>query len=653
MTVSIPTQPADPTATDRHPLDPLSPAEIAAAAQLIRDDPRAPAALRFVSVDLREPPKRQVLEYRPGDQLQRQANAVLLDRGTGDCIEVAVDLGGAEIIGWRSIEGAQPAITPDEIAECQRVARACPEFVQAIAKRGVTDPELVMLDPWSAGHYGNEPAGDRGRRLVRALAYARAEPHDNGYARPIENLLTVIDLNRMEVVRVEDHGVVPLPPEPANWTRRYVAPTLEAPNPLQITQPQGPGFTLAGNQVRWQGWRFRIGFTGREGLVLHAAGYEDESGLRPVLYRASISEMLVPYGGTGLTSYRKNAFDVGEYGIGVTANSLALGCDCLGEIRYLDAHVVDSEGNPRTIENAICLHEEDDGILWKHTDWRNGEVEVRRSRRLAVSFIATVGIYEYAFYWLFGQDASLELMVKLTGIPSATALPPGQSSEHGVAVAPQLSATLHQHFFNVRMDLDIDGPGNSVREIDAVGLPPGDSNPHLNAFVARARELDSEIAARRRCDQTAGRFWQIVNPGTRNRNGQAAGYRLVPGENATPLAHEEAAVSRRAGFLRHHLWVTSYDPDERFAAGEYPNQRPGDDGLAKWVRRDRPLADTDLVVWYTFGHTHVPRVEEWPVMPAHKIGFMLKPDGFFERNPALGLPAEAGDRADPQDGPCH
>src|SRR4030095_2002441 len=94
-------------------------------------------------------------------------------------------------------------------------------------------------------------------------------------------------------------------------------------------------------------------------------------------------------------------FDEGEYGIGMLANSLALGCDCLGEIRYLDAIVADAQGTPVTLENAICLHEEDFGILWKHTNFRTGQVEVRRSRRLVGSSIATVGKYEYGFLLYF------------------------------------------------------------------------------------------------------------------------------------------------------------------------------------------------------------------------------------------------------------
>ena len=644
MTITLPKEHADPRSAAVHPLDPLSRSELAGVAKVIRTDPRAPAKLRFVSIELLEPSKSALIGRKPGNGIDRRARAVVLDPDAGGCIEAVVSLAAAAAIAWNIRPNVQPAITPDEIAECERVVRRCREFVAALHKRGLDDPELVMVDGWSAGHYGNEPAQDRGRRLVRALTYSRREPHDNGYARPIENVLVVVDLNRMEVVRVEDHGVVPLPSEPANWTSRYVHADRPAPNQLQITQPDGPGFSLQGRAVSWQGWHFRIGFTAREGLVLHTIGYEDGGRLRSIMHRAALSEMVVPYGGPGITSYRKNAFDVGEYGIGVNANSLVRGCDCLGEIRYLDAEMVDAAGNPKTIANAICLHEEDDGILWKHTDWRTGDAEVRRARRLVVSFVATVGIYEYAFYWIFGQDASLELMVKLTGIPSATAEREDEPSRHGVAVAPGLSATLHQHFFNVRLDLDIDGACNTVREVDAVGLPEGEDNPHGNAFVAQARSLETEIAARRRCNQSASRFWQVVNPAVRNRMGQAAGYRLVPGENASLLARRDAAVSRRAGFLQHHLWVTPFSADERFASGEYPNQRADDDGLLKWTESDRPIVDTDLVVWYTFGHTHVPRPEEWPVMPVHKIGFMLKPDGFFERNPALNLPAgDAGD----------
>ncbi|MDQ6803471.1 MAG: tyramine oxidase, partial [Actinomycetota bacterium] len=185
--------------------------------------------------------------------------------------------------------------------------------------------------------------------------------------------------------------------------------------------PRGPSFTVEGHEIRWQKWRLRIGFTAREGLVLHTVAYEDGDRLRPVLYRASFSEMVVPYGEVAPTHSWKNAFDIGEYGIGVLANSLELGCDCLGEIRYFDAVLSDAAGEPQVLRNAVCVHEEDFSLIWKHIDWRTGETEVRRSRRLVVSFVATVGNYEYGFYWYFFQDGSIESEVKLTGIVSTGA----------------------------------------------------------------------------------------------------------------------------------------------------------------------------------------------------------------------------------------
>ena len=144
---------------------------------------------------------------------------------------------------------------------------------------------------------------------------------DNGYARPIEGVVTVIDLNRKEVVRVEDHGIVPLPPKPGNWGRSSIAHARTDLKALAVSQPDGPSFTVTGHDVRWQKWGLHVGFNPREGLVLNTVTYEG----RPILYRGSIAEMLVPYADPKESAYRKNAFDLGEYGLGMMANSLALG----------------------------------------------------------------------------------------------------------------------------------------------------------------------------------------------------------------------------------------------------------------------------------------------------------------------------------------
>jgi primary-amine oxidase len=320
-------------------------------------------------------------------------------------------------------------------------------------------------------------------------------------------------------------------------------------------------------------------------------GYEDQGRLRPILYRASLSEMVVPYGDPAPTHWRKNAFDEGEYGIGMLANALELGCDCLGEVRYLDAVVSDAAGKPVTLRNAVCMHEEDFGILWKHTNFRTGQVEVRRSRRLVVSSIATVGNYEYGFFWSFYQDGTIEVQVKLTGIVSTGAVAPGVRPAHGALIAPGLYAPHHQHWFSFRLDATVDGLRNSVYEVDSVAVPPGPDNPHGNAWVTRARLLARESEAQRDVDPLAGRYWLVVNRDARNALGEPTGYKLVPGENVRALAHPDSSIARRAGFIAHHLWVTRCDPGERHAAGEYPNQHPGARGC--------PPGSRPIAVWRT------------------------------------------------------
>jgi primary-amine oxidase len=621
-----------------HPLDSLSAAELEETAQLLRQEKELDAGVRFCSMTLLEPSKRAVNEYQPGDSCSRKALAVLLDRSSGRAYEAVVDLTEKAIVSFDQLPaGIQPSIVVDEFFEAEATIRRDPRFLAALAKRGITNAELVMVDPWSAGLYGTEPAEYAGLRLLRALSFARSEERDNGYARPLDGIVVVIDVNKMEVLRVEDHGVAPLPPESGNWAREYIPQTRTDLKPIEIIQPEGPSFTVSGSLVEWQKWKFRVGFTAREGLVLHTISYTDESGERPILHRASICEMVVPYGDPGEAYYRKNAFDIGEYGIGMLANSLALGCDCLGVIHYFDFAVVDSHGTASTLKHAVCLHEEDFGVLWKHTDWRTNQSEVRRSRRLSVSFIATVGNYEYGFYWYFYQDGNIQFEVKLTGIMNTTTLLPGEQSPYGVEVAPRLNAGNHQHIFAARLVANVDGPDNSVYEVNTVGLPTGPENPYGNAFVAEETLLATELQARRRVNANSARFWRIKNPGRTNKLGKPVAYRLIPGENCPPFVQPDAPIMRRAGFTANHLWVTPYRSEERFAAGDYPNQHPTGDGLPVWTEADRSITETEVVLWYVFANNHVPRPEDWPVMPVGSIGFQLKPDGFFDRNPAMDV----------------
>ena len=625
-----------------HPLEPLRAEEVAAAVAIVRADRSLGETFRFPCVVLHEPPKELVLKFQPGEGFDRQAFLILLDNATGQVFEAIVSLTQQQVIDWQPVAGMQANIMADELSECEAAVKAHPEFQAAIAQRGITDLEAVVVDPWAIGHFGIE--GEEGLRLSRCLCYLRTTPDSNFYARPIDGLVPVVDLNKMEVLRIEDLGVVPIPPEAGEYEPQFQPHLRTDIKPLHIAQPEGASFTVNGHEIRWQKWRMRIGFTPREGLVLYTVGYEDQGRVRSILYRASLAEMVVPYGDPRPQHFRKNAFDVGEHGVGMLANSLEFGCDCLGEIYYFDAHLTTSRGEVSTIKNAVCLHEEDFGMLWKHTDWRRDRVEVRRSRRLALSFIATVDNYEYAFFWYFYQDGTIQYEVKLTGILLVGALM--DQPKYGTVVAPEVNAINHQHFFSLRLDFDIDGGENSVYEVNTEAEPLGAENPYGNAFYAVPTRLETEQAAQRLIDPLKARYWKVVNPNVHNRFGQPVGYKIVPGENVLPFAHPDSPILKRAGFMTKHLWVTPYAPDERYSAGDYPNQHPGGEGLPKWTQADRSISNTDIVLWYTFGHHHIPRPEDWPIMPTAYSGFMLKPVSFFDANPALDVPPmpKQGDR---------
>jgi len=624
-----------------HPLDPLGGGEIAAAVAILRASGHCGPQIRFATLVLQEPLKETVLGFKQGDQIERAVFAVLLDNSDGNTYEAVVSLSDGVVRSWTHIPDVQPGVMLDEFFECETAIKNDPDFQAALLKRGISDVSLLMVDPWSAGNYGDEPESWRGRRLVRALTWMRADASDNGYAHPIEGLVIVFDLNEMRVVEIIDRGMTPLPPKDGNYIPERLGALRSGLQPLEVVQPDGPSFTVDGYHVSWQKWSFRIGWTTREGLVLHMISYNDDGRERPLIYRASLVEMTVPYGDPHENHRCKNAFDAGEYGLGTLANSLTLGCDCLGDIRYFDAHMHDSRGNLVTLPNAVCMHEEDYGILWKHVDWRTNQTEVRRSRRLVVSFIATVGNYEYGYFWYFYQDGTIQYEVKLTGIMHTGALPPGETRPYGTLVAPGLYTPNHQHFFNVRLDMMVDGPNNSVYEVHTEAEPLGPNNPYGNAFFTRKTLLASEREAQQQVDPLNARYWLIANPESLSSLGQPVAYKLMPGDNVRSFVHPDSSVSKRAGYINNHLWVTPYAADEKYPTGDYPNQHPGGAGLPAWTAANRSITNTDIVVWYTMGAHHIPRPEDWPVMPCSYIGFMLRPVGFFERNPGLDVPPSA------------
>ena len=629
--------------TMTHPLARLTADEITAARTIAEGEGLVTPATRFSYVMLREPDK---LDVRAGTaDLPREVSMLLTELGPSIRLRsVVVDLRSGTVTDIDELDprldGFGPTLDEDFVLG-DEIVKADADWVAAIARRGVTDLDTVRTVPLSAGVFGY---GDEvGRRVYRVLAFRQDHPTDLAWAHPIDGVVAHIDIDAAKVLRVIETAVGHVPEESGD----YLDPAVHGPlrtdlRAIAITQPEGVSFTVVDDVLEWQNWRLRIGYNGREGLTLHEVSFRDGDATRDILYRASISEMVVNYGDPGPTHAWQNYFDVSEYQFGRLANALELGCDCLGEITYLDAVVSDDHGAPRHLKNAICIHEEDRGVLWKHSDDFAGTAVTRRQRRLVISFFVTVGNYDYGFYWHLGLDGTIRLESKATGI----VFPAGDNGDrdHATTLAPGLSAPVHQHMFCARLDVTVDGVRNAVDEIDVRRVPTSEGNPWGNAFTRGATRLRRESEGARDADGSVGRIWRVSSAEASNRMGEPTSYVLFPEGQPTLLSADDASIRKRAAFATHHLWVTQYERDELWAAGYTVNQHPGGNGLPRYVSADRDIDGQDIVLWHSFGLTHFPRLEDWPIMPVDTAGFVLKPHGFFDRNPALDLPEDASCR---------
>ncbi|MGE5100486.1 MAG: primary-amine oxidase [Deltaproteobacteria bacterium] len=612
-----------------HPLDPLTASEIRTTQAVLNANRLLAAGTRVMLVDLHEPPKADVLAQRP---VPREAFVVLYDDARNATSEVVVDVGARTIQSTRVVPGVEPALDGVDAATTETLVGQSTPWRAALARRGITNPSDVTVFAWPAGQFGAEDAV-RGR-LVRAVAYVRAA-NDNEMARPVEGLVALVDLSARRVVQVDDQGVVPVPDaagERDAW-RPLPPPTTSEPSPLpwSMVPRAAAGPRIDGHAISWRRWRLHAALRPREGLVLYGIGFDDGTRVRSVMYRASLSEMVVPYGDPGAGWYFRNSFDVGEIGMGPGVAALEPGVDCPANATLIDAVIATDRGAPRTLHRAIAVYERDGGLAWKHGR------DARRARELVVFSMSRLGNYDYGFEWAFHEDGTISHRVILTGVMTPKAVrSPGRPDSLAQLVGPGIAAVHHQHFFNYRLDLDVDGAApNEVVETETHALAAGPGNSRGGGFAMREQLLPTELSARRSLDLHSGRRWRVVNPAAHAALGEPTGYELVPGSNADPFAAEGSPLRRRAGFLDAAVWFTSYADTERYAAGDYPNQSSGGDGLMRWTAVNRPLSGGDVVLWYTLGITHNPRPEDWPVMPVHEAGFHLVPVGFFDRNPVL------------------
>ncbi|WP_309710405.1 primary-amine oxidase [Pseudolysinimonas sp.] len=635
----------------RHPHDPLTGDEIDRAREILLDSGLLGATIRVPMLLPHEYEKDELAAWSPGDEIDRRIDVTLLDAATGAVTEVIVSVTRGDVVQTTSHDTTtapygQPQYLFEEYERAAEIVKSSAEWQAAMTRRGLTDRmELAFCSPLAPGFVGR--ANEVGRRVIRSLTFLRDSDDDIAWAHPVEGLIVHVDLVANAVIGIEDDGDVPVPAGTGKYTPDAVGPARTTLKPIEITQPEGPSFAVNGSLVEWENWSLRVDFNSREGLVLHDVAFDG----RPVLTRASVPEMVVPYGDTSPTRFWISYFDAGEYLLGKNANHLELGCDCLGVIHYFDGYVADDHGHAVKIPNVVCMHEEDYGILWKHTEPGPVGAQVRRSRRLVVSYFSTIGNYDYGFFWYFYLDGSIQVEAKATGIVFVGAGHPGSTSRHAPEIAPGVFAPVHQHLFSARLDVAIDGEDNRLVEIDAVRIPMGDDNPFGNAFTWSETPLRTESEAQRVADTSVARVWEVQSASKKNYLGKPTAYHLIAQPTALLMADPASTVAARAAFATKHLWGTAYAHDERWPGGRYPNAHQGGAGLPAYTASDRSIDGEDLVLWHTFGLTHIPRPEDWPIMPVDYAGFWLKPYGFLDVNPAMDVPESTQAHA-ASDGGC-
>ena len=619
----------------KHLLDQISAEEIERAVELCRSHKNFDENTMFINISLVEQEKEKIRTFKSGDDFPRTLRIRGIDSSGDGGFVVIVDMKANEISSFdRVSKEAQVPYSFAEVFMAIELTKADNDYQEALKKRGISDLDLVQIDPWPAGGIVHESI-KKGHRALKTISFLKENETDNGYAKPINGVISHVDLTLQKVTHVEDHGVVPLPKAHARYDADSQSNLRELPKKIDITQPEGPGFKVDGNLISWEGWQVRVSVNPDEGPVLHQVSLNGRS----ILHRMALSDMVVPYGTADPMHTWKAVHDGTEYGFGSLVNSLTLGCDCLGEIHYLDANMLMFDGSVNTIENAICIHEEDYGIQWKHSDMNGGANEVRRSRRLVISSIATIGNYDYGLFWYLYLDGNIQCEVKLTGIVGISAYDEKiHRDDQDFRITDELVSPVHQHLFCVRLDWDLEGDNNQLFETNIETLPISDENPDGMQVRVVSTHLKKESEAKRDISPSSSRVWKIINANKTNSYGLPVGYKLLPGNTPTLLAHPDSPPGIRASFSKHNLWATPFHEDEQAAGGQFSVMHSGEGGLDDITASDRDISECDLVTWHTFGVTHVPRPEDWPVMPVEYCGFHLIPVGFFDKNPTINLP---------------
>ena len=636
-------------ARPEHPLDALTAAELRQVKQVLAADGKLGPKARVHTVDLDEPAKATVAAWRPGMALPRRAVAVVSEAGSVH--EAAVDLVANRVTGWQAVTG-EPALLFEELNGTAALALADPRMVQGLAKRGFA-PDQVFCLPLTAGNFGNKE--EQGRRLIKMPCVGKPTG-SNYWARQIEGLFATIDLKSRKVLDVTDTGVVPVSGDTGGFKEAEIAARgalRPETRPASVTQTGGDNISTADGRIVWDMWRFHIRADKRPGPVLSMVEARDGERWRSVAYQMHLSEVFVPYMDADKAWYFRTYMDSGEYGFGNSLSPLRKGIDCPAYARFFAVTMPQDDGEPIQTPDAICVFERAIGDpAWRHFEifeqsaQRMVPAYGRPASELVVRSASEVGNYDYLIDYVFHQDGSIRVAVGATGLDAvkgvasqsmkdATA---AADTRQGTLIAPGLVAPFHSHYFNFRLDLDIDGAANDFMRERLVqkSLPKG--SPRRSMFAVAHEMPAREKEARTRIESSSPALYHFANGNVESALGHHPGYMLMPqGSFVHPMLSRDDPPVKRNDYLHYQLSVTPYSPAERYAGGRYAMMSDGKDTLGAWTARDRPIGNRDIVAWYTVGFHHIPRMEDWPVMPTHWFGFTLMPHNFFSRNPAMTI----------------
>jgi primary-amine oxidase len=648
-----------------HPLDPLSAEELGVIGSVLRNSGQFSTNTNFAWIQLQEPPKQVVQEFKPGSEVARQASVAAIDFDKHKAFAVLVDVRAKRIGSVTELKDLQPGLN-DLDTERARVVLDADEAVKtALVKRGLKVPGKVSDSVGiQYAPLGHDPAlAQESGRLVRAF-FASDQHAINEFSPFVDGLMAVVDLYAGRVIRLHDIPGAPSVPVPHDiFAPKVRGPALRA-NPVMPMQKGPRNFTITGNVVAWQNWQFRVGFNLREGLVLHQVAYNDGGRKRSVLYRGSVAEVVTAYGDASEFWSWLELFDEGVFGLGATANAVQPGREVPANAVTLSP-LVPEPASPRfatPLARRIYVYERDAGGLLYY---QQGSMTFHApATELVVGFLASLGNYEYGLNWVFKQDGSFAFEAELAGLILTKFVdrqtcglcqaliggpgPDGESrtyrstgdDRYGTLVHPNLVGGNHQHWFSLRLDFDIDGVNNAVLESNlerVSGRPQSDAQGGNRYFASSHTVFGKAVEAARDMNEETARTWTIYNPSSLQRTGRRSGYAVVPMEN-TATVFPSSRASEAVGFTLHPFWVTPYRDGQLYAGGAYPNQAKADyaDTLYHYANQDS-IYDKDIVVWYSMGMTHFPRPEDYPIMSNAKLSVLFRPVGFFERNPALGL----------------